>query len=256
MATEIPDRQTEDVRTDSRRVSFSPQKRTPREAWQNAERDFITNAAHELQGPLAAILSAIEVLQAGAKEKADRDLFIEHIENEARRLDRINRSLLTLARAQTGVEMPRSELIDLCPMLEAIAERVEPAPGVEIVVQCSPRVALISNRELLEQAISNIVRNSVKYTEKGTIKLVATSRDSRVVIAVTDTGVGIPEEALPRVVERFYRADGSRAGSGLGLAIVQAAMEVLDGELEIASSVGYGTTVALSLPVRALRVTR
>jgi two-component system phosphate regulon sensor histidine kinase PhoR len=124
------------------------------------------------------------------------------------------------------------------------------------VVQCGPELAVISNRELLEQAISNVVRNSVKYTEQGTIKLVAATQDSRIVIAVTDTGVGIPEEELPRVVERFYRADGSRDGFGLGLAIVQAAMEVLDGELEIESSVGYGTIVALSLPIRALRVTR
>jgi len=230
--------------------------RTQRDARQNAERDFVTNAAHELQSPLAAILSAIEVLQSGAKNSEDRDKFIEHIEREAQRLDRVNKALLTLARAQDGLEKPRSELIDLCPMLEAITERMEPAAGVEIVVQCSPEVAVITNRELLEQAISNVVRNAVKYTEKGTVKLVATSRDSRVVIAVTDTGVGIREEALPRVVERFYRANGSRAGSGLGLAIVQAAMEVLDGELEIASSVGYGTTVVLSLPVRALRVTR
>ena len=93
------------------------------------------------------------------------------------------------------------------------------------------RARVISNRELLEQAISNVVRNSVKYTEQGTIKLVGATQDSRIVIAVTDTGVGIPEEELPRVVERFYRADGTRDGFGLGLAIVQAAMEVLDGEL-------------------------
>jgi two-component system phosphate regulon sensor histidine kinase PhoR len=241
---------------EARRVSFSLLEKLPLDAWQKAERDFITNAAHELQSPLAAILSAVEVLQAGAKEKPDRDLFIEHIEREALRLNRVTKALLTLARAQTDVEVPRSELIDLEPMLEAIAERMDPLPGVEIMVNCPPDIALVSNRALLEQAISNVVRNSVKYTEHGTIKLVAAPRDSRVVIAVTDTGVGIPEEALPRVVERFYRPEGSRVGFGLGLAIVQAAMEVLDGELEIASSVGYGTTVTMRLPLRALRVTR
>ena len=80
--------------------------------------------------------------------------------------------------------------------------------------------------------------------------------DGRVLVAVVDTGVGIPDEALPRVAERFYRAEASRDGFGLGLAIVQAAMEVLDGELDIASRVGHGTTVTMSLPIRALRVTR
>ncbi len=82
--------------------------------------------------------------------------------------------------------------------------------------------------------------------------------DGRVLVAVADTGVGIPDEALPRVAERFYRAEAqaSRDGFGLGLAIVQAAMEVLDGELDIVSRVGQGTTVTMSLPMRALRVTR
>ena len=85
-------------------------------------------------------------------------------------------------------------------------------------------LALVSNHELLEQAITNVVRNSVKYTEQGTIKLVAAPLDGRVLVAVVDTGVGIPEDALPRVAERFYRAEASRDGFGLGLAIVQAAM--------------------------------
>jgi len=226
-----------------------------RDASQSAEREFITNAAHELQSPLAAILSAVEVLQAGAKDKPERDRFIEHIERETLRLDRITRALLTLARAQSGVEAPRSELVDLEPMLEAIAERCEPVPGVEIAVECRSDLALVSNRELLEQAITNVARNSVKYTEEGTIKLVGEPLDGRVLVGVVDTGVGIPDEALPRVAERFYRAEASRDGFGLGLAIVEAAMEVLDGDLDIVSRAGQGTTVTMSLPTRALRVT-
>ena len=222
----------------------------------SAEREFITNAAHELQSPLAAILSAVEVLQAGAKDKPERDRFIEHIERETLRLDRITRALLTLARAQSGVEPPRSELIDLAPMLEAIAERCEPAPGVEIMVECPSDLALVSNRELLEQAITNVARNSVKYTEKGTIEILGESLDGRVLVAVADTGLGIADDALPRVAERFYRGESSRNGFGLGLAIVQAAMEVLDGDLDIVSQAGRGTTVRMSLPTRALMVTR
>jgi two-component system, sensor histidine kinase len=229
---------------------------TQREAWERAEREFVTNAAHELQSPLAAITSAVEVLQAGAKEAAERDLFLDHIERESRRLDRLTKALLTLARAQVGVEAPRSELIDVCPLLEAIAERLTPAEGVELVVECPRDLALVSNRELLEQAISNIVRNSVKYTEEGSIRLIGTVRDSTAVIAVRDTGRGIPEAALPRVAQRFYRAESGNEGFGLGLAIVQAALEVLGGKLEIASSVGYGTTVTLTLPAGATRVAR
>jgi two-component system, sensor histidine kinase len=229
---------------------------TLEEARHRAELEFVMNAAHELQSPLAAITSAVEVLQAGAKDRPERDLFMQHIERESRRLDRLTKALLTLARTQVDVEPPKTQVIDICPLLEAIAERMEPAPGVSLSVECPGDLALVSNRELIEQAISNVVRNSVKYTDKGAITLLAAPRDGRAVIAVRDTGSGIPEEALPRVAERFFRAEGSKEGFGLGLAIVQAAMDVLDGELEIASSIGYGTTVTLSLPMRATRVSR
>jgi PAS domain S-box-containing protein len=229
---------------------------TEREMMDRAERDFVTNAAHELQSPLAAITSAIDVLQAGAKDSAERDLFMGHIERESKRLDRLTKALLTLARTQVDVEPPRMELIDLCPMLEAIADRMEPLHGVELTVECPKETALVSNRELLEQAISNVVRNAVKYTEKGSIRLIGTPQGESVLVAVRDTGVGIPKSSLPRVSQRFYRADTSREGFGLGLAIVQESMNVLEGELEVASSPGYGTTVTLKLPARATRVMR
>ena len=219
-----------------------------------AERDFVANAAHEIQSPLAAITSAVEVLQAGAKDSADRDRFIGHIEREAQRLDRLTRALLTLARAQVGVEAPRFELIDLCPLLEAIAEQTEPAAGVELLVECRRDLAVVSNRVLLEQAIFNVVRNSVKYTSEGSIRLLGVRREDEVAIVIEDTGEGIPEEALARVSERFYRAADTAEGFGLGLAIVNAAMKAIDGELTIASRKGYGTTVTLTLPVGATRV--
>lgn len=227
---------------------------TAREQRDQAERDFVMNAAHELQSPLAVITSAVEVLQAGVKEGADRDRFLGHIERESKRLDRLTRALLTLARAQVDVEEPRLEVIDVSPLLEAIAERMEPARGVELSVACPEDLALVSNRALLEQAISNIVRNSVKYTSVGSIQLIGARHGDDVVIAIRDTGEGIPEEALSHVRERFYRADETREGFGLGLAIVDASMKALDGELTIASRRGYGTTVTMKLPVGATRM--
>lgn len=222
---------------------------------EQAEREFVINAAHELQSPLAAITSAVEVLQAGAKDTAERDLFIDHIEREAQRLGRLTRALLTLARAQTELEEPRVELIDLCPLLEAIAERMEPADGVALTVECSKDLALVSNRELLEQAISNVVRNSVKYTEAGSIRLSAALRADDVEISIVDTGCGIPPEALPRVAERFYRGDSSKEGFGLGLSITDSAVGVLGGRVEVASNgAGGGTRVTLTLPAGATRV--
>jgi len=227
------------------------------EARQRAERDFVTNAAHELQSPIAAITSAVEVLQAGAKEAPERDLFIEHIEREAQRLVRLTRALLTLSRAQTELEEPRTEVVDLCPMLEAIVGRMEPADDVVITVACPVDLALVANRELLEQLISNVVRNAVKYTESGSIRLEGRLHDGAAEVRVVDTGVGISADALPRVAERFYREDVTREGFGLGLAIVQASLYAMGGELEVASEgIGRGTTVTMTLPLGAKLVAR
>jgi two-component system phosphate regulon sensor histidine kinase PhoR len=229
---------------------------TVQEARNRAEQEFITNAAHELQTPLAAIMSAVDVLQAGAKDAKERDLFIDHIEREAQRLSRLTRSLLTLARAQTAVEPPRSEVIDVCPLLEAISERMEPAQAVTLSVDCPRELAVVANQELLEQMISNVVRNAVKYTERGSILLEAERRDGGIELRVVDTGVGIPPEAVSRVTERFYRAEQSKKGFGLGLSIVQSTLDVLGGTLEIHSDgPGRGTTVTMRLPMAATRVT-
>jgi two-component system phosphate regulon sensor histidine kinase PhoR len=227
---------------------------TEREQRAQAERDFVTNAAHELQSPIAAITSAVDVLQSGAKDAPERDLFIDHIDREAQRLVRLTRALLTLSRAQAEVEEPRTEVVDLRPMLEAAAERLEPPSGVVVTVECPPDLALVSNRELLEQLIMNVARNAVKYTDAGSIRLEAALRGGRAEIRVVDTGIGISPEVLPRVTERFYRGEGSKEGFGLGLAIVQAALETMNGELDVTSEgLGRGTTVTISLPLGAKR---
>ena len=224
---------------------------TSQEVRERSEREFVTNAAHELQSPLAAIRSAVEVLQAGAKETADRDLFLDHIEREALRLGRVVRALLTLARVQTGVEEPRVELIEVRPMLERIADTMEPAESVELVVDCPRELAVLANQDLLEQSVSNLVRNAVKHTTEGSIHLSAAPLNAHVEVRVADTGSGIPNDVLPRVFDRFYRADPQQEGFGLGLAIVNAAVDAMSGELEVESTVGEGTTVTMRLPGRA-----
>jgi two-component system sensor histidine kinase VicK len=227
---------------------------TMRERNEQAEREFITNAAHELQGPVAAIASAAEVLQAGAKDTADRDLFLEHIDREALRLARITRALLTLARTQTNIEEPSAELIVIGPLLELIADRMEPAQGVELNVDCPGDLAVLSNRELIEQAVSNVISNSVKHTKEGSILVTGVEKEGFVEIGVADTGGGIPEEVLPRVFDRFYRGDVRDEGFGLGLAIVRASVEAVQGELVIDSKVGVGTTVTIRVPSAATMV--
>ncbi len=223
---------------------------TEQERLERAEREFVTNAAHQLQSPIAAITSAIEVLQLGAKhDPEERELFLGHIEWETGRLQLLVRSLLVLARVQTGQEALVAERVDVEALLSEIAGGVTPSEGVEVRVEDPGDLAVIASRGLLEQAVANVVGNAVRYTGEGRVVLSASAVDERsVVLQVADTGPGIPTEDQERVFERFFRASGtSRDGFGLGLPIARQAVHVLGGELELESRVGVGTTVRIRL---------
>lgn len=222
---------------------------------EQAEREFISNAAHELRTPLAAIVGAVEVLQAGAKDDpTERERFLAHIERQCRRLERLTTALLTLARVQTQDEPPRLEIVELCPLLQEVAESLHPAPRVSVEVQCGEEIAVFANRVLLEEAVLNLAVNAMKYTLRGTITLAAAEADSGFVsVEVRDTGRGMTAADRKRAMERFYRGDDDASGGfGLGLAIVAAAAEVMESQLEIESAPRKGTTVRLRL--RAARV--
>ena len=181
----------------------------------------MTNAAHQLQSPLTGILSAIEVLQAGAKDGPQREVFLGHIDRESKRLARLAKALLILARAQTGYEAPKDEVVALDPLLTEIAASMRPAHGVEVETTCPPELAVITNRELMEQALVNVADNAAKYTLAGRITIEGRAADEGAEIVVTDTGPGIPSEQQTRVLDRFYRAGSSSEGFGLGFAFVR-----------------------------------
>ena len=214
-----------------------------------AERDFIENAAHELRTPVASIAAAVEVLQSGAKESPDdRDRFLGHIERAVQRLSRLSRALLVLARAQTSVEAPRTELIELGPLLEAAAASGVPT-DVEIRVSCPREIVVVSNRDLLEQVLANLVGNAVKYTQRGRISINAlVTREETVHVEVSDTGPGIDEAIRDRIFERFYRGGPTGDGFGLGLSIALEAARAAGAGLVLESAPGAGTTARLTLP--------
>ena len=216
---------------------------------ESAEREFVTNAAHELQSPLTAIVSAIEVLQAGAKDTPDRDVFLDHIERASARLARLVRALLVLARAQSGTEAPRTELVALEPLLAEVASSLKTAEGVSVDVSGPPDAAVLGNRDLIEQAVLNVAENAAKYTEEGRIELAAHLAGGGAEISISDTGRGIPSADQDRVFQRFYRGEVDAAGgSGLGLAIARAATEAMGGEVELESTQGKGTVVRFRFP--------
>ncbi len=224
---------------------------TERERQERAEREFVQNAAHELRTPLTTIRAAVEALEAGLKDvPAERDRLLGHVDRESERLVRLIRSLLVLARAEALLESPPLERVEVRSLLDEVAERLSPAPGVDIAVDCAPGIAVRANEELMRDAISNLAANSAKYTREGTIALVGRSRDGgEVVIEVRDTGRGFDAGSADRVYERFYRAAGRGTdGFGLGLSIVRQAVRTLGGTIDIQSRPGVGTTAVVTLP--------
>jgi signal transduction histidine kinase len=214
-----------------------------------AEREFIANAAHELRTPLAAIASAIEVLEQGAKElPSERDLFLSHIGQQSDRLQRVISALLSIARFDARVERPKLEVVPLRPLLDSVAGALVPAAGVRVAVRCRRDVAVLAHADLLEEALANVTANAVRYTERGSVLLTCTTHGEKATIAVTDTGRGMTPAERERVFERFYRA-GSRdaQGFGLGLSIARRAVESIGGEIRLQAEEGKGTVVEIRL---------
>jgi len=221
---------------------------TERERREVAEREFVTNAAHELRTPLAAIAGAIEVLQAGAKEDPEaQDRFLGHIERESNRLRRLVQALLTLARAETGAETAKVEIVPLLGLVEEAIEALEPAAVVPIEVECPADLGALANRELLERVVANLVANAAQNTSEGRIVIRAVPTDDVVELSVADTGRGIEPEERDRVFDRFFRGTRVRDGFGLGLAIVSQAVRAMDGTIDVDSPDKGGTVVRVRL---------
>jgi len=223
---------------------------TARERRRRAEHEFAANAAHELRTPIAAITSSLDVLSSGAKEvPGDRDRFLGHIEQQAERLARLVGALLLLARVQTGQEQPSLRLVDVAPLLQDVANELKPQQGVAVRVDCSPRVAMLTDPDLLRQAVWNLATNAVAHTPAGEIRLSGRDLGRLAEIEIRDTGSGIPPDVRPLVFDRFYRAqrrvDG---GFGLGLPLAQEIARALGGTLILDSDPGVGTRVRVHVP--------
>lgn len=199
-----------------------------RERRARAEREFVANAAHELLTPLTGIVGAAHVLQAGAKDvPEERERFINHIAAECSRLTRVARSLLVLARAQSGEEPPRLEILTLRQLLGELVDLIE----VDVTVRCDEDVTVFADADLLVQALVNLVANAARHGSGGELVVEARERPGNIVeIDVIDTQAAGPN--LRGFQRRFRTAAGRDGGGfGLGLSIAQQSVEVMGANL-------------------------
>jgi len=221
---------------------------TVRDNAERAQREFAANAAHQLRTPVSAIVSSVEMLQTGAKDDPTaRDVFLAAIEEQADRLTRLTRALLTLARAEARQEAPQRGRAAVESLLARAARAVPVKDGVTIEVTADPVDAWV-DADLLEQALVSVLENAANHAPAGTIDLSASAAGDRVLISVADTGPGMSREERAHAFDRFYSGASEGDGFGLGLAIARQAVVAMGGTIEIDSAPNTGTTVSVTVP--------
>jgi signal transduction histidine kinase len=211
-----------------------------------AERDFVSNAAHELRNPIAGISGAIEVLLAGAKDDPEaREHFLARLSEDAERISRLTESLLTLARME-AVGEGGTEALDVAIVIEEAAEVVEAPGGIGVEFDVGSDLVGQGDRVLLRQVLIGLLTNAFKNTPPpGKVTIRGRRGDEgEVTVEIEDTGSGIAPEEVSRIFERFYRGSGSleQEGFGLGLSIARRMVDVMGGEIGVESVEGQGAT--------------
>jgi len=224
--------------------------------------DFVANASHELRTPLASILGYVETLaDVAGDDPAIRNRFLRIILDEARRMQRLVEDLISLSRIEAEKHRRPTAPVDLAALVAEVCDELRRAGhprAADLACRTEPDLPPVAaDRPQLSQLLHNLAGNALKYGRPDTPVTLAVAAGERrtVTLSVADEGEGIAPEHVPRLTERFYRVDAGRSramgGTGLGLAIVKHIVEHHRGRLDIASRVGAGTTVTVTLPAIA-----
>ncbi|MBC8023631.1 MAG: phosphate regulon sensor histidine kinase PhoR, partial [Burkholderiales bacterium] len=211
-------------------------------------REFVANVSHELRTPLTVIAGFIETLR-DERDGAASERYIDLMEEQAGRMQRLVEDLLTLSSLESAPPPPLEETIDMAGLVERLGvdARALSAGRHRITVESEGGVDLVGSEKEISSALGNLVSNAIRYTpEGGSIKLNWHASGEGAQFDVQDSGIGIADEHIPRLTERFYRVDRGRSretgGTGLGLAIVKHALGRHGATLDIASRPGEGST--------------
>jgi two-component system OmpR family sensor kinase len=221
-----------------------------------AQRRFVADAAHELRTPLTALGGMVEMLQMGADrgDPSTIQRMLDTMEKEIARLGRLVRDLLSLSRLDAEQPILMAP-VELAPIVSEVSNETRLlATGQDVVSRITATPAVLGDGDRLKQALLNLAVNALAFTPSGGhIEFELAQRDGAARLIVSDTGVGIDPAVLPRVMDRFFRADPSRArstgGSGLGLAIARSIVEAHGGSIALESELGQGTRAIIELPV-------
>jgi len=218
-------------------------------------RQFVSDASHELKTPLASIkLLSDSILQNDMDMDTTRE-FVGDIGNEADRLNRMTQKLLSLTRVDASLE-GESEILYMAPTVQRVVRMlsgIAQSAGITIESNLSDDCPILIVEDDLYQITFNLVENGIKYNLPGGKLTVSLHRSGdNAILQVSDTGVGIPEDAIGHIFERFYRVDKARSrksgGSGLGLAIVRSMVERNQGEIQVQSALGKGSVFTVTFP--------
>ena len=219
-----------------------------------SRQDFTANVSHELKTPITAISGYAELIENKMVDEDTQIKFAGEIRKHSDRLVSLVNDIIRLSELYHKESLPEFNTVDL---FEVAKERVElleniaREKNVKINLtgeQCS----FMSNRGLMVELLDNLIQNAIRYNvQNGSVDVTIEKNGSQVILVVADTGIGIPNEDIDRVFERFYRVDKSRSrdtgGTGLGLAIVKHIVELHDGKIELMSELGKGTKIMVVL---------
>ena len=228
----------------------------------NMQKEFVADVSHELKTPITSIMGYADTLLEGEYDKETQDKFLNVIASEARRMARLVTDLLTLSRYDNNKNKVRKESFDLGELVKKCQDKL----AIEIKKKnhtvnsfVTADVPLVyADKDDIERVILNILTNSIKYTpEGGEIKIYVGFVYNDAYIKIFDNGIGIPEEDLSRIFERFYRVDKARTremgGTGLGLSIAKEILDKNGGSIDIKSTVGKGTEVVIRIPTKEVK---
>ena len=225
----------------------------------NMQKEFVADVSHELKTPITSIMGYADTLLEGGYDEETKIKFLNVIATESRRMARLVTDLLTLSRYDSNKKKTRKELFDLGELVKKSQEKL----AIEIKkknhdVKCFVTAdvpPVYADKDDIERVVLNILTNSIKYTKDGgNIKIYVGFVYTDAYIKIIDNGIGIPEEDLSRIFERFYRVDKARTrelgGTGLGLSIAKEILDKNGGSIDIKSEVGKGTEVVVRIPTK------